>query len=142
MVEYKTVNGVKFATDAPDKVVKEILYYMNTDYRVRLFYGDNKTGRDWGEEYDTMGYVRKSLGGYPILIYNRRSMGGGSILTDAIVRMTVGGYEVYRHPKYKGDVTVKGNEVYLNGKIWGVAKNHEKAVKLGRFLSGKSNTKG
>lgn len=72
------------------------------DRRVRIFYGDTTTGRDWLEEYDVTGYIGRSTGTKPIplIIHNRRSMGGGGLLDHCIVRLLINGREVYRHPKY------------------------------------------
>jgi hypothetical protein len=71
--------------------------------RVRLYYGDRATGRDWGEENDVTGYVGRSMGPkkIPLLMATRYSMGGGGVLVDCIVRMLVDGRETYCHPLYK-----------------------------------------
>ena len=67
-----------------------------TDRRVRLFLGDPETGRDWGEENDVTGYVGRSTGPskVPLLLATRRSMGGGAILVDCVLRMLVDGCEI------------------------------------------------
>lgn len=142
--KYKVVDGVSFNPSTPDQVVRILLNYMGTRQRIRVFYGDPKTGRDWGEEYDTMGYVGRSMGPVkiPLLINNTRSYGGGGILTGSIVRITVDKRNVYVNPRYHCDVAVSGKEVYLNGSIHAICKSNEKAVKLAMFLRGDSNTKG
>ena len=141
----KIVNGIEFDADTPDRVVDIILRYMgNYNQRIRVFYGDPKTGRDYGEEYNIMGYVGRSGGTVkiPLLINNTRSFGGPGLLDGIIVRITVDKRNVYVHPKYKCDVVVKGNEVYLNGKLHARCKTHEKAEKLAAFYRGDSNVKG
>ena len=141
----KIVNGIQFDANTPDRVVDILLKYMgNRDQRIRVFYGDAKTGRDWCEELYTMGYVSKSGGRTPVplLINNSRSMGGDAISTSSIVRITVNRRDVYRHPKYKCDVVVKGKEIYINGQVGWVCPSHEKAEKGAAFLRGDSNTKG
>jgi len=144
MTEYKVVEGVSFDKDTPDAVIRVLLSNMKSRQRVRLFYGDPKTGRDYGEEFDIMGYIGKSAGQVkiPLLINNSRSIGGFPMITGIIVRITVDKWDVYRHPKYHCDVTVKGNEVYLNGKLHAVCKTNEKAKKLAAFFRGDSNVKG
>lgn len=69
--------------------------------RLRLEYGDNKTGKAWGDSYT--GTIGRSMGPIkvPLLIKTVRSMGGQAILTANIVRITKGGTEIYRHPKYQ-----------------------------------------
>ena len=89
-----------------DEAVKATLRYsIRADVRLRLFYGDPDTGRDWCEEYDVMGTIGRSTGvmKVPLLIHNRRSMGGGAILTANILRIISikSRRELYRHPKYQ-----------------------------------------
>lgn len=141
--EYKVVEGTAFDADTPDKVVNLLLRFIQSGERVRLFYGDARTGRDYGEEYWIMGRIGRSTGQVrvPLIINNVRSWGGPAILTGSIVRITVDKRNVYVHPHYQCKVEVKGNTVYLNGSEWGKAKTHEKAVKLAKFVSGESNSK-
>ena len=73
--------------------------------RLRIFYGDAKTGRDWGEEHNVIGYVWNGTGtngDHPILLSNRRSLGGGAILDHRIVRLidVASKRELWRHPDY------------------------------------------
>jgi hypothetical protein len=78
--------------------------------RLRLVYGDTKTGKSWEEIYDVSGYISRSMGPVqvPILLNNIRSHGGGAILDHCIIairyanRKTGNGY-LYRHPLYKGN---------------------------------------
>ena len=58
--------------------------------RVRIWYGNIKTGETWLEEYDVTGVIGRSMGDrfkIPILVNNARSYGGGAILTNCIVRI-------------------------------------------------------
>ena len=137
----KIVNGIEFNAGTPDKVVREILYYMGTKQRIRVFYGDPKTGKDWGENYDTIGYVSKSTGPVkvPLLVNNTRSRGGSAILTGNVLRITVDKRNVYVHPRYKCNVVVKDKDVYLNGDLTWTCESHEKAEKAAAFLRGDNN---
>lgn len=76
--------------------------------RLRFHYGDNKTGQAWGDS--EAGYVGRSTGSQPIplVVNNSRSMGGGGLLTHAIVKVETtrkgksGQPDVlYQHPKFK-----------------------------------------
>jgi hypothetical protein len=101
----KTNDGTCYHAETTDEMVG-ILQNLNlTQERVRFHWGDTDTGRDWGDVWDVKGRVGRSMGGrfrIPLLIYNARSMGGGGILTDCIVKITAtnGGRVIYCHPKY------------------------------------------
>jgi len=70
--------------------------------RVRLFYGDIVTGRDWMEENDVTGFVGCSTGTEKLclLLPRRTSTGGSAIMLSSIVRLMVDGIEKYGHPRY------------------------------------------
>ena len=147
----KIINNVEFDANTPDKVVSILLNYMNSNQRIRIFYGDRKTGRDWCEEWDTMGYVGCSTGKIkiPLLVNNSKSMGGMGINTGSIVRITVNKHDIYRHPKYHiGKIMFKPSAypelpygVWINGENHANFKTSEKAQKWAKFISGESNTK-
>lgn len=94
-----------FRVGTPSAVVDKLLHAHRGDYRIRLCYGDSKTGRDWQEIHDIEGYVGRTTGEVkiPILVYNKRSLGGSAILTDCIVRITLTGKHptvLWQHPLY------------------------------------------
>lgn len=101
-IEYKIVNGTAYHKDTPMEVVAVLEASRQHDIRIRLFYGDVETGRDWMEEYETMGRVGRSVGPIkiPILLKQRNSNGGTAILDDCIVKITAHGETLYQHPKY------------------------------------------
>ncbi len=72
--------------------------------RIRLFYGDPATGRDWNEENDVEGYLGRTMGPLhcPILLKTNASSGGGIILSACIVKViaTEGRRPLWQHPKY------------------------------------------
>jgi len=71
--------------------------------RIRLFYGDRDTGRDWNEENDVEGYLGRTMGPIhcPILLKTTASSGGGIILSACVVRVVTAGKRVlWQHPKY------------------------------------------
>lgn len=90
--------------------------------KIRIWYGDRETGRDWGDVFDTFGFVGKSVGKEPIFLLIRRetSIGGPAILTDCIVRITIDKKEVYRHPnfhqpEYSYKAVRKNSKLYKEG---------------------------
>lgn len=98
------VNGTSYYNGTNPKVIEALEYARNKGIRISLSYGDKKTGRDWMEENWVDGYVGRSTGvnKIPLLLSNRKSIGGGAILTDAIVRIRYsdGKQILYQHPKY------------------------------------------
>lgn len=144
-------DGTHYRVGTPVDVIHILERARRNDTIVRVFYGDVETGRDWTEEYDTIGRVGRSMGPIkiPLLIANARSMGGGSILTDCIVRITIGKRDVYRHPNYhQPTLTVRPAE--LDGYVEGVYANGEnvanfrkvgQAEKYVAFMKGERNAK-
>ncbi len=105
----------QYHSETPQAVRNWLEILMNTDRRVRIFYGDTERsdfervhgrkpepGKDWGEDNDVIGTIGQSTGlkPIPLLIANKRSMGGGAVMDNCIVRLIVNGCEVYRHPNY------------------------------------------
>jgi hypothetical protein len=101
-ITYKIVNGTAWYAATPDAVANVLGKAMSNRTRIRVFYGDRETGRDWLEEYSTMGYIGRSTGNIkiPLLVKNANSYGGGALLTDSIVRITIDKRDVYKHPTY------------------------------------------
>lgn len=100
--KYKVYNDTWYCFNTPDKIIQILDDAIENHCRIRVFYGDTKTGRDWMEIYDTIGYVGRSCGKVkvPLLIKNRRSYSGCSILTDNIVKITIDKFVVYQHLNY------------------------------------------
>jgi hypothetical protein len=86
----------------------------NNQCRVRIWYGDTKTGVSWLDEYDVTGTIGRSTGKQkiPLLIKNSRSSGGGGILCHCIIRIDVikSRRTIYEHPSF----TVPTLGVYPN----------------------------
>uniref|UniRef100_A0A6H1ZLH9 Uncharacterized protein n=1 Tax=viral metagenome TaxID=1070528 RepID=A0A6H1ZLH9_9ZZZZ len=95
-------NGHCYSVLTPVGVVEELEKAQLSGVRIRVFYGDQDTGRDWCEENDTMGSIGRSSGSIkiPLLLKTRRSFGGGALLDSVIVKITVNHRVVYEHPNY------------------------------------------
>lgn len=127
--------------DTP-QAVRDILESClhDTTRRVRLFYGDATTGRDWMEENDVTGTQP-----IPLLIHNSRSMGGPGILDNCIVRILIDGVERYYHPLYsRPDFTTRPSqmegyltEVLADGEIFARFHSHNSAVRWIAFMQGR-----
>lgn len=101
---YKVLNGTWYTFNTPDHMVILLESLRLSQTRVRFHWGDTSTGRDWGDIFDVTGRVGRSMGPVkaPLLIYNRRSSGGGVILSDCIVKITTseGKETIYQHKFY------------------------------------------
>lgn len=82
--EYK---GVYFYEGTPLNLCDKLLSLKDNRERIILDYGNTETKESWNEVYDIIGYIGKTTGIKPmlILVYNKRSLGGGLISTDSIL---------------------------------------------------------
>lgn len=100
------MNGTCYDEDTPKELIGIFEQVRNLGVRVRLYYGDQMTGRDWKELHDIEGYVSRSTGEIktPILVYNKNSTGGSSILTANVVKIEYAnkkqGGVLWAHPNY------------------------------------------
>ncbi len=101
---YKEVNGMWFHENTPDAVCNILNNHLHTSRRLKIYFGDVETGRDWNEEHDTIGTIGKSGGDVkvPLLIPTSRSTGGGAILDHCIVKIkeVKTGYVLYCADNY------------------------------------------
>ena len=93
-----------FDPGTPPSVVAHLEYARLHNMRLRLFFGDQETGRCWLEENDVTGYIGRSMGPMrvSILLSSRSSSGGGAILTRCVIRLiqTNGQRELWRHQNF------------------------------------------
>jgi len=101
---YNVVNGTYYHKNTPEKIIRILENARNSKRRLRFYFGNTKTGKDWDEIHGVVGYVGRSTGEIkiPLLIYNSRSLGGGALLTDAIVKIETSKNKnvLYKHPNY------------------------------------------
>jgi hypothetical protein len=88
---YKVINDTWFDVRTPDEVIHLLELARRLNYYVWFRLGDPATGEDWMDCYAVCGFVGRSMGPIkiPILLRSRRSIGGGGMLTDSIVRLVV-----------------------------------------------------
>jgi hypothetical protein len=145
-IKYRQLeSGTCYHLETPEAVVDYLEEAHINRYRLRLFFGDTKTGRDWGEENDVTGYVGRSTGTIkiPLLIHNNRSMGGGAILDHCIVKIMRGRRTVYEMPGYKPpDFQVVGKMVFWDEQTSAEFKTEEAARRYVAFMKGERHTKG
>jgi len=87
--DYKIVNGTFYKKDTADKVIEVLEQSREEKTRLLFDFGDTKTGKSWGEVNDIRGRVGRSTGkiSIPLLIKTSRSMGGGSLLDNCIIKI-------------------------------------------------------
>ena len=112
MKEYKVTNGTSYDARTPDEIVSVLEKARLNRTRLHVSLGDIETGKDWLEENDVYGFVGRSMGPVkvPLLVANRRSLGGGAILDHCIVRIrtSAGGRVLYQHPNYHhGEIKIR-----------------------------------
>jgi hypothetical protein len=146
--EYKIYNGTWYSVSTPDDIVYRLDSCMGTNARVRLFYGDARNGRSWEDEWSAVGTVGRSMGTVkiPLLIETRRSVGGGAILDNCIVKLMINGCVVYQHPafyqpQYNIDATVKPVAVKADGQIAATFKTETSARRWVDFMTGRRMSK-
>ena len=107
MITYKIINGTSYDERTQDEVVAKLENARLNRTRLHISMGETEgpnAGRDWLEENDVYGFVGRSTGTVkiPLLVHNRRSLGGAPLLDHCIVRIrsSQGGRILYQHPKY------------------------------------------
>ncbi len=149
VIEYQVINGTAYRVSTPSEVVNILESAKANRQRIRVFYGDTETGRDWMEEYDVIGCIGRSTGRIkiPLLLKSTKSDGGGALLDDCIVKITIDKRVVYQHPKYYlGALTIRHSEsskypygVFCDGAVHANFKSLDRATKYVLFLKGESN---
>ena len=135
VIDYKRINGIYYHGGTPNPVVQVLERARLCRDRVRIYYGDTETGRDWLEEFDVEGFIGNSIGPLkvPLLICNRRCSGGPALLDHCIVKIKAVGRKggiLYQHADYHtGVFTIR--EIRPNDKCGGLnlsAKGYTHAV--------------
>ena len=144
MKQYKIVEGISFEENTNERVIEILLDAMNRRERIRVFYGDTKSGRDWCETYDTIGTIGTSCGKtkVPLMIHSIRTMGGDAILTENIVKITRNKRVVYKQHNYNCNVSINNKcNVVCNGEEIIFLKGNDpiKARRFLAFLNGERN---
>ena len=105
VIVYQKAGGIYYHRATPQKVLETLELVRSSRQRIRIYYGDAHSGRDWLEEWDVEGTIGCSMGPLkvPLLIKTPRSLGGPAILDHCIVQIKLAGQRggvLYRHPHY------------------------------------------
>ena len=143
MENYKELNGYHFNVATPDAVC-EALSGIDRDTRIRVWYGHPVTGKSFDDIFDTTGYVGRSCGGalrVPLLINNKRSTGGGSILCNCVVKVveTRSKKVIYQHPNFsQSTFTTRDRFVHKDGlTTFAELDTPAQAKRFADFMNGK-----
>ena len=60
VIHYQRINGIYFHSETPADVARILEQARSSRRRIRLYYGDMRTRRDWLEEYDVEGHVKSA----------------------------------------------------------------------------------
>ena len=90
---YQLVNGgldmpIAYHLETPQAVINALESARRWKTRIRVYLGDIETAENWIEDCDIMGYVGLSKGFkayYPILVFNKRSYGGGAFKIELAI---------------------------------------------------------
>jgi hypothetical protein len=139
--------------NTPSKLTSVLEEARRNKTRLRLFYGDRETGRDWNEENDIEGYLGRTMGSIhaPILLKTKSSSGGGIILSACIVKVvaTTTKHILWQHARYHilpftiADAPNENSatsewpiEVLRAGEVHARFKNRQNAEKYIRKMTG------
>ena len=141
--------GTYFDPGTPAQVRNILEQYRLSGEPLRIFLGDDATGRDWLEESDVYGRIGRSMGALKVpLLLDKNHGGGPAILTAHIVRMIDGRTkrELYRHPAYHQtqftinscSVSKYKAEVRANGEVQARFTTKAQAERWIAFMTGES----
>jgi hypothetical protein len=128
--------------------VRELLILLNhSKRRVRIWYGDQETGKSWNEEHHVTGTIGRSTGEtkIPLMIPNRRSRGGMAILDHFIIRIDDINSRIvlWKHPNFHTGLELENCKVYVYDPKLDIYKTQAKfdhpfkARKYLEFMEGK-----
>jgi hypothetical protein len=146
--EYTEFEGFSFDSRTPAPVMRELSRAYRHGYRVRVYYGDQLTGKSWAEEFDIMGTIGRSCGRVkiPLMINSARSNGGPGLLDHCIVaiQLTSTKQFLYKCPNFDPGEFVQVpaispgyvDAVSHNGAIHAQFKKPGQAARYIQFMTG------
>ena len=148
---YKNVYGFYFHHETNDKVIDLLVNAYTGGSRIRLYYGDVKTGKCWMDEYDMSGTIGRSTGRIkiPLIINNSRSLGGPGLLEHCIIGVQYKNAWLYRQDNFHlAEITLEPSKlpgyttaVLFDGELRANFKSLSKAERYAAFMKGERGSK-
>lgn len=149
--EYKIAYGFYFHKDTNDEVIDRLAKAYSMQSRIRIYYGNTKTGHCWMDEYNMQGTIGRSTGQIkiPLMIANSRSTYGPGILEHCIIGIQFKNQWLYKHEKFnmpemtiaKSDMSEYAEMVLFDGEIQARFKKIGQAERYVEFMQGKRMSK-
>lgn len=101
-------SGTCYYADTPDPIVDVLETVRVNQRKVRLFYGDPKTGQSWFDEHDVIGRIGRSTGPIKVpLLIEPGEIGGPALLDQCIIRIDSPRKTLYQHAQFRvGEVAL------------------------------------
>ena len=132
-------SGTAYTIETPQSIINVLENARSKGTRIKITFGDIKTGKNWNDEYNTIGRVGRSTGNYkiPLLIKTTRSFGGGAILTDCIIKIVDAKSKIilYKASNFKeqkiiigkSDLIEYSHAIYIDNEIYSRHKSERRA---------------
>lgn len=147
--KYQVINGTFYHAETSQPVINVLENARINRKRIRIYFGDTKTGKCWNEEHDIFGYVGRSTGEnkIPLLVANFRSYGGGALLDHCIIKIreSKGNRVLYQAANFQQPVIeVKeatenlgqySHELFIDGQLYSRHKSLKSAELLKKRMS-------
>lgn len=141
--------GTWFKKGTPDAVKKVIDRLIHTGEKVRVFYGDPKTGKSTLDEFDMIGSLARSTGVLKTPLLLSESDGfGAPLLDDKVIRIIrVSDHKnLYKHPGFhvpemkivEGEHHQFKASVVVEGTVAARFRSYAKACKWVAFMAGET----
>ena len=119
-------SGTYYRAETPKQVVSILEGALRDQKKLRVFYGDPATGRDWLEENDVEGRIGRSCGELKVpLMIASGEIGGPALLDHCIVRIQQRGKDVWMHPSYHQGGEIVARESGMKSHPFGIYRDGE-----------------
>jgi hypothetical protein len=139
-------SGTCYHADTPEPVVELLEQLRHSRRKIRLYYGDIRTGQSWHDEHDVIGWIGRSTGTIKVpLLVEPGDVGGPALLDHCIVRVDSPRQVLYQHDEFRvGEVElVRGElnrlpwEIWIDGSVHARFKVKNEARQYQDFIQGK-----
>lgn len=147
VVHYQRVSsGTCYHADTPEPIITILESFRLNRRKLRLFYGNPKTGQSWHEENDVVGCIGRSMGPIKVpLLLEPGEIGGSALLDQCIIRIDSARKVLFQHEQFRiGEFTlVRGDlkrlpwEVLIDQSVHVRFQEKREAQRYMDFMQGK-----